>query len=173
MMISSLSMVRVGVMNALKRVAPEPVLLKCTWMRNYSRSSMSLGFEEFYDAPMEKNEVFIAGREWSAADLRRKVRFTAQLFHFSVDFVHFFYFHLFQSFEDLHKLWFILYKERNLLLTAKHEKQKNSYPVTQRDENRYVNVKRSMANIKLVLAERKKIKEFLKQQESNQDITSK
>lgn len=41
--------------------------------RNYSRSTFALGFEEFYDKPLQKGEVFIAGREWSAADLRRKV----------------------------------------------------------------------------------------------------
>eukprot|EP01040_Poterioochromonas_malhamensis_P010836 gene10836-11811_t len=118
--------------------------------RNYSRSTFALGFEEFYDKPLQKGEVFIAGREWSAADLRRK------------------------SFDDLHKLWYVLYKERNLLLTAKHKRNSNSVPEPAKDEQRYRNVKESMKNIKLVLAERKKIQEHLKaEQEKNQNNENK
>lgn len=62
-----------------------------------------------------------------------------------------------QSFEDLHKLYYVLYKERNLLLTDKEMARKFQRPVSNRDEQRYLYVKRGMAGIKKVLAERKKI----------------
>ena len=42
-------------------------------VRSFTKSSWVQGFEEFFDPPMDKNEAFVAGREWSAADLRRKV----------------------------------------------------------------------------------------------------
>jgi large subunit ribosomal protein L47 len=71
----------------------------------------------------------------------------------------------FQSFEDLHKLWFVLYKERNLLLTARLASQRNSLPVKSLDENRYINVKRSMGAIKKVLDERNKIKKMIQREE--------
>ena len=62
-----------------------------------------------------------------------------------------------QSFDDLHKLWYVLYKERNLLLTAKQKYRRTQRPVSAFEEFRYKKVKRSMAGIKHVLAERKKI----------------
>ncbi len=68
---------------------------------------------------------------------------------------------LFQSFEDLHKLWYVLYKERNLLLTTKQKLRRTQRPVIAADEFRYVKVKRSMAGIKHVMDERKKIDKIL------------
>ena len=56
------------------------------------------GFSDFFDPVPEKpTDIVITGRAWTLPDLRRK------------------------SFEDLHKLWYVLYKERNLLLTAKQK----------------------------------------------------
>lgn len=66
-----------------------------------------------------------------------------------------------QSFDDLHKLWFVLYKERNLLLTHKQKLRRTLRPVIAADEHRYVKVKRSMAAIKHVLDERRKIDKLL------------
>lgn len=116
----------------------------------HSGSSSKAGFADFFDPKVskEKDELF-AGRGWTAADLRRK------------------------SFEDLHKLWYVLYKERNLLLTARLTAKRFSKPIIGEDEMRYISVKRSMAAIKLVLSERKKIAEILKNQDApNNDRTS-
>lgn len=70
-----------------------------------------------------------------------------------------------QSFDDLHRLWFILYKERNLILTEKTKMRKNLTPITATDEQRYFKVKRSMAAIKHVLSERQKINNILNKKE--------
>ena len=66
-----------------------------------------------------------------------------------------------QSFDDLHRLWFILYKERNLILTDKTKLRRNLTPINAADELRYSKVKRSMAAIKHVLSERQKINNIL------------
>ena len=57
----------------------------------------------------------------------------------------------------MHRLWWILYKERNLLLSEKEKSRRLSRPVSPDDESRHFKVKRSMAAIKFVLDERKKI----------------
>jgi hypothetical protein len=57
----------------------------------------------------------------------------------------------------LHKLWFVLYKERNLLLTARDKHRRNLNPIPATEEKRYFDVKGSMAAIKFVLHERKTI----------------
>jgi large subunit ribosomal protein L47 len=107
--------------------------------RNFgSTSTCNKGFEDFYDK-LKPDEVMSAGRAWIAADLRKK------------------------SFNDLHALWWILYKERNLLLTLRQTTRQKLMPMPQLDENRYIRVKRSMAAIKLVLDERKKIDALLKE----------
>ena len=66
-----------------------------------------------------------------------------------------------QSFDDLHKLWYVLYKERNLLLTTKEKSRTTGRPFSPMDEYRYSKVKRSMAAIKHVLDERKKIEKLI------------
>jgi large subunit ribosomal protein L47 len=68
------------------------------------------------------------GRYWRCSDLRNK------------------------SFEDLHKLWFVLLKERNMLLTYEHFSRLQTGKFTHPE--RKWKVKRSMANIKVVLGER-------------------
>eukprot|EP00742_Colponemidia_sp_Colp-10_P000935 GILJ01001013.1.p1 GENE.GILJ01001013.1~~GILJ01001013.1.p1 ORF type:complete len:196 (-),score=10.71 GILJ01001013.1:85-627(-) len=75
-----------------------------------------------------KGERITAGRSWKAAELRLK------------------------SFDDLHKLWYVLLKERNMLLSeklvAKSEQRKMINP------ERLQKVRKSMARIKFVTHER-------------------
>ena len=74
-----------------------------------------------------------SGRGWSSAELRRK------------------------SFDDLHRLWIVLYKERNALLTSLARiKRKNEKPTQLLINENIHKVKKSMAGIKSVLAERRK-----------------
>jgi hypothetical protein len=54
-------------------------------------------------------------------------------------------------------LWWVLYKERNLLLTARERARRASRPYGPDEESRYLKVKRSMAGIKHVINERKDI----------------
>ncbi|CAN8074525.1 unnamed protein product [Agarophyton chilense] len=58
-----------------------------------------------------------------------------------------------KSYEDLHKLWFILLKERNVLLTEKAWCKTNSRYWVNGPSNLY-KVKRSMARLKGVIGER-------------------
>ncbi len=61
----------------------------------------------------------------------------------------------------MHKLWYVLYKERNLLLTNKQKLKRTQRPVVAVDETRYAKVKRSMGAIKFVMNERRKIDKIL------------
>jgi len=111
--------------------------------------------EEFFDPERKAGEPFVAGRAWTVVDLRRK------------------------NFDDLHKLWYVLYKERNLLLSLKAKYRRNGRPIAQLEDNRYIKVKRSMAAIKHVLGERQKIGNKIKElsalesESQNNDIQSK
>jgi len=96
-----------------------------------------MGFEEFTEAKPKAGEFLTTGRAWTVADLRRK------------------------SFDDLHKLWYVLYKERNLLLTEREKTRRGLRPMLKPDENRYIKVKKSMAGIKVVINERKRIQKEL------------
>lgn len=69
------------------------------------------------------------GRGWCAAELRRK------------------------SFDDLHKLWYVLLKEKNVLLTQQQEA--NRIGVHWLEEDRLGAIYQSMARLKTVLTERK------------------
>lgn len=72
------------------------------------------------------------GRSWSVTELRRK------------------------SFEDLHKLWLVLYKERNMLLTE-HQLSRRKGIIFPQPE-RITKVRKSMGAIRQVLGERKRSK---------------
>ena len=86
------------------------------------------GIEEFFDRTRLPTEPVQVGREWTADELRRK------------------------SFSDLHKLWYVLYKERNLLLTEKQLCRRGNAKM--QAPHRMAMVKKSMARILLVLRER-------------------
>eukprot|EP00475_Leptophrys_vorax_P032565 TRINITY_DN5041_c0_g2_i1.p1 TRINITY_DN5041_c0_g2~~TRINITY_DN5041_c0_g2_i1.p1 ORF type:complete len:389 (+),score=109.10 TRINITY_DN5041_c0_g2_i1:53-1168(+) len=81
------------------------------------------GLEEFRDRSED-----VVGRPWKASELRLK------------------------SFDDLHKLWYVLLKERNMLLSVRHECIKRSQEMP--NPERVYMVKLSMARLKTVLGER-------------------
>ncbi|KAI0071698.1 MRP-L47-domain-containing protein, partial [Panus rudis PR-1116 ss-1] len=73
-----------------------------------------------------------SGRSWSAAELRRK------------------------SFKDLHTLWYVLLRERNLLATQREEARRLGIDHSKlRSAKRSYMVRKSMARIKYVLNERR------------------
>jgi large subunit ribosomal protein L47 len=72
------------------------------------------------------------GRSWSVTELRRK------------------------SYQDLHKLWYVLYKERNMLLTEQQLSRRRQLLFPQPE--RFYKVRKSMGAIKQVLGERKREK---------------
>mmetsp|Transcript_20538 Transcript_20538/g.44576 ORF Transcript_20538/g.44576 Transcript_20538/m.44576 type:complete len:253 (+) Transcript_20538:137-895(+) len=82
--------------------------------------------------PTEKRVEETVGRSWSVKELRRK------------------------SYDDLHKLWYVLYKEVNMLLTESNLARRHSYEMIQPDRRR--KAKKSMGAIKHVLGERKRKK---------------
>ncbi|KAG0002357.1 54S ribosomal protein L4 mitochondrial [Entomortierella chlamydospora] len=91
------------------------------------------GVEEFFEngksLPTEKSWT---GRAWRASELRLK------------------------SFDDLHKLWYVLLKERNLLATQKEEARR--FHISKQyfsNKGRQVKCQKSMARIKFVLNERR------------------
>eukprot|EP00013_Stygamoeba_regulata_P005410 CAMPEP_0177634474 /NCGR_PEP_ID=MMETSP0447-20121125/3387_1 /TAXON_ID=0 /ORGANISM="Stygamoeba regulata, Strain BSH-02190019" /LENGTH=131 /DNA_ID=CAMNT_0019136197 /DNA_START=53 /DNA_END=448 /DNA_ORIENTATION=+ len=79
-----------------------------------------------------------SGRAWTASQLRQK------------------------SFADLHGLWFVLLKERNMLLTEFHRHTLPERSGGYKDKFRMVKVKKSMARLKTVVAERTAIHKQLK-----------
>jgi large subunit ribosomal protein L47 len=89
-------------------------------------ASRAHGLDAFVDA--NRDEKTFVGREWLASDLRNK------------------------SYEDLHELWYVLLKERNMLLTERYLARTNREPM--RAPQRMTKVRKSMARIKLVLTER-------------------
>ena len=128
--------------------------------RGFHASGVNRGLEEFFD---KKNpgEMLPTGRGWTVTDLRRKVSrlwFNKLLFLQRSSA---------QSFEDLHKLYYVLYKERNLLLTDKEKARKLQRPYTAMEERRYNFVKRGMAGIKVVVGERKRLNPQIEQENAS------
>lgn len=124
-----------------------------TSFRCFQTSRRYFGLEEFFEGgqalpPFNPADKKIYGRAWSPDELRKK------------------------SFEDLHKLWFVLLKEMNLLATQKSEATR----VMQRwfGHHRVHKCRLSMARIKTVLTERQKIHEMavelVQRMESNEPL---
>jgi len=97
------------------------------------------GLDDFVDSPPKKGEegkpdpIEPIGRAWEAKELRIK------------------------SNEDLHKLWYVLLKERNMLNTESYLSRARNELF--RHPTRITKVKKSMSRIKFVLTERA-IKEY-------------
>ncbi|KAJ8602981.1 hypothetical protein CTAYLR_001490 [Chrysophaeum taylorii] len=100
-------------------------------LQEHGSSATRRGLEEFYDTRhhLRPNENPIYGRAWEASELRRK------------------------SFGDLHKLWYVLYKERNVLLTETARARRFNMRI--KAPQRKTAVRKAMARIKQVLAERR------------------
>ncbi|KAJ2511958.1 54S ribosomal protein L4 mitochondrial, partial [Coemansia sp. RSA 2049] len=101
--------------------------------RATQNSLITRGLEEFFEGgerlPKKPEQT---GRAWAASELRLK------------------------SWEDLHKLWYVVLKERNIL--ASQTEEANRLGVHQeafRNKGRIVKCKKTMARIKTVLNERK------------------
>ncbi|XP_046851022.1 39S ribosomal protein L47, mitochondrial-like, partial [Xenia sp. Carnegie-2017] len=107
------------------------------------------GIEEFFPPGVLQNkqplpEQVESGRRWRAAELRQK------------------------SNEDLHKLWYVLLKERNMLLTVQEEAKR--LQVVMPSPERLHKVKKSMAMIKLVVDERKHAIEAIEANYNKKDL---
>ncbi|EDO49834.1 predicted protein [Nematostella vectensis] len=112
-------------------------------------SSCVRGLEEFFPpGVLDRGELapekVKTGRRWRAGELRIK------------------------SNEDLHKLWYVLLKERNMLDTLMHEAKRQGVPMP--SPERYHKVKKSMAMVKLVLGERERAIQELSQQQWPFDV---
>ncbi|XP_018528728.1 LOW QUALITY PROTEIN: 39S ribosomal protein L47, mitochondrial [Lates calcarifer] len=87
------------------------------------------GLEEFFDLPENWGEVKVkSGAPWTAKQLRAK------------------------SNEDLHKLWYVLLKERNMLLTLEQEARRQR--VQMPSPERIRKIERSMIRLETVVNER-------------------
>ncbi|OXB54838.1 hypothetical protein ASZ78_016451 [Callipepla squamata] len=87
------------------------------------------GLEEFFDDPKNWGEKTVkSGDAWNIKQLRAK------------------------SSQDLHKLWYVLLKEKNMLLTLEQESKRQLKPMP--SPERLEKVQKSMKNIDLVVRER-------------------
>jgi ribosomal protein L29 len=98
-------------------------------------SGQAGGIQQFYDTVTKPGERPVAGRSWRASELRLK------------------------SFSDLHKLWFVLVKEKNMLLTERLAARTTAPrgSVLFKNPLRLRKVKLSMARIQVVLSERQRV----------------
>ncbi|KAN0014668.1 hypothetical protein ACTFIU_000986 [Dictyostelium citrinum] len=128
------NMIKSGISNIIKgatytqRFASTQVAPGSTILNNNNR-----GLKDFFEHKYPLGTYPLAGRSWTAADLRGK------------------------SFNDLHELWFELLKERNKLLTEKEISKKNAL----QNPGRIGKVRKSMAAVKVVLGERDQLSKSL------------
>ncbi|XP_049577894.1 large ribosomal subunit protein uL29m [Syngnathus scovelli] len=87
------------------------------------------GLDEFFDLPENWGESKVkSGAPWTAKQLRTK------------------------SNEDLHKLWYVLLKEKNMLLTLEQEAKRQRVPMPSPERLR--KIERSMIRLETVVTER-------------------
>ncbi|KAK5581416.1 hypothetical protein RB653_001448 [Dictyostelium firmibasis] len=129
------NILRSGISNIIKgatytqRAAPAAQIAPGSTIINNNTRSLGDFFEHKYPV----GSYPLAGRSWTATDLRGK------------------------SFNDLHEIWFELLRERNKLLTEK-ELNKNKNLI---NPLRIKKVRKSMAAIKVVLGERDQLSKSL------------
>lgn len=122
-------------------ISAESQIRSC--VRCLRTSQSACGMEEFFTpGVLEKGELapesVKTGRKWRANELRGK------------------------SNEDLHKLWYVLLKERNMLNTLRHEAKRQGVPMP--SPQRCYKVQKSMASIKQVLGERERVLKILEKE---------
>ncbi|OZJ06687.1 hypothetical protein BZG36_00383 [Bifiguratus adelaidae] len=100
-------------------------------VRAFSSSACRASLAQFFEAGQALPPQTYTGRAWRASELRQK------------------------SFDDLHKLWYVLLKERNRLATQNEEARRLG--ITKQmwtNRGRVKKCQKSMARIKFVLNER-------------------
>ncbi|XP_078725775.1 large ribosomal subunit protein uL29m [Lampetra fluviatilis] len=108
-----------------------PGVPSVAWTRALHTSGVRAGLEEFFDDPKRWGEETVkSGSSWGIRLLRGK------------------------SSEDLHKLWYVLLKEYNMLLTLEQEAKRQSVPMP--SPERIKKVKHSMDRVDGVVREREK-----------------
>ncbi|KAH0624177.1 hypothetical protein JD844_007656 [Phrynosoma platyrhinos] len=101
------------------------------------------GLEEFFDDPKNWGKAEVkSGDAWTVEQLRGK------------------------SSEDLHKLWYVLLKERNMLLTLEQEAKRQRLPMP--SPERLEKVKDSMERMDLVIQEREDALRLLQTGQENE-----
>jgi len=132
---SSSSLSTVSTKSYIRNISSTPITLEDQIKSSPHKTTISLAsrLEQFRD-PVSREKRFAepVGRSWSVKELRRK------------------------SYDDLQKLWYVLYKERNMLMTESEIARRYGqyFPQPERKEK----VKKSMGAIKQVLGERKREK---------------
>uniref|UniRef100_A0A673YZ15 Large ribosomal subunit protein uL29m n=1 Tax=Salmo trutta TaxID=8032 RepID=A0A673YZ15_SALTR len=97
--------------------------------RHLHTTNSSRGLEEFFNIPENWGEVTVkSGAPWMAKQLRTK------------------------SNEDLHKLWYVLLKEKNILLTTEQESKRQRIQMP--SSERLKKIERSMKRLDTVVKER-------------------
>lgn len=117
---------------SLKRWYPQ---FKHMYSRCFAVSIHRNGLEEFFPPGVCEGNNYVeeepvAGRAWKASELRIR------------------------SNTDLHKFWYVLLKEKNMLLTIDHECKRLGIPVP--GPTRLNKVERSMKLVEIVIKEREK-----------------
>ncbi|KAI9305508.1 mitochondrial 39-S ribosomal protein L47 (MRP-L47)-domain-containing protein [Cunninghamella echinulata] len=98
-----------------------------------TNTTKSTGLNQFFENGEALPKQVWTGRAWKASELRLK------------------------SFEDLHKLWYVLLKERNLLATQQEEASRlKLHRSVWSNRGRVKKCQKSMARIKFVLNERQR-----------------
>ena len=103
------------------RYTPNSTLLSQISSDGSTSSSPLNAFRDL--VPKAKREAEPVGRSWSVKELRRK------------------------SYDDLHKLWYVLYKERNMLLTETNLARRHGYEMIQPERKR--KVQKSMGGLSM------------------------
>jgi large subunit ribosomal protein L47 len=120
-----------GISKSFSRFSALPLCYPVATFTTSLKKADSRGLDQFFEQGRSLPTELKTGRPWLTSELRLK------------------------SFEDLHKLWYVLLKERNLLATQNAElKRLGVHKETFANKGRAKKCQQSMARIKFVLNER-------------------